>query len=67
MIRAITVKTIHGRKMFSTWEQCEKILGEGKVNIEPIISHEYPLSQFEKAFEVLLNGTASKVIMDPQH
>lgn len=67
IFRAITVKTIHGRKMFSTWEQCEKILGEGKVNIEPIISHEYPLSQFEKAFEVLLNGTASKVIMDPQH
>jgi len=67
IFRAITVKTIHGRKIFSTWEQCEKILGEETVNIDPVISHIFPLSKFEDAFKVLLDGTASKIIMDPQH
>jgi len=71
LFKAITVKTIHGRKMFSTWEKCEKLLAKDKdgksiVNVDPIVSHEFPMSKFEDAFKVLLDGTASKIIMNPQ-
>lgn len=65
IFRAITVKTIHGRKMFSTWEKSEELLAKKLVNIEPVITHEYPMSQFEKAFELLFSGNACKIILDP--
>jgi len=63
IFRSITVKTIHGRKMFHTWEEAEKLIQ--KVNIEPVISHDLPMSQFEDAFGALLSGSASKILMDP--
>jgi threonine 3-dehydrogenase len=66
IFRAITVKTIHGRKMFSTWEQSEQLLASGAVNIEPALTHEFPMTEFEKAFETLFSGMACKIEMDPQ-
>jgi len=65
LFRVITVKTVHGRKMFHTWEECEKLLAEGKVNIEPALTHELPMSQYEEAFKLLFSGTACKIVMDP--
>lgn len=66
IFRAITVKTIHGRKMFSTWEQSEQLLASGAVSIEPALTHEFPMTEFEKAFETLFSGMACKIEMDPQ-
>jgi threonine 3-dehydrogenase len=61
-----TLRSIHGRKMFRTWEESEKLLASGKVKIESTISHVFPMSQFEKAFEVLFSGNANKIIINPQ-
>jgi threonine dehydrogenase-like Zn-dependent dehydrogenase len=65
LFRAITVKSIHGRRMFSTWSACEELLATGTVDLSPVITHEYPLSQFQEAFDVLLSGKACKVVMLP--
>lgn len=35
-------QTIHGRKIFHTWIEAEKLLHKKKVDITPIISHEFP-------------------------
>lgn len=66
IFRAITIKTVHGRKIFHTWEECERILSEGKINLDPVISHIFPLSEYEKAFQVLLSGEACKILMEVQ-
>jgi pentatricopeptide repeat protein len=65
LFRAITVKSIHGRRMFSTWSACEELLATGTVDLSPVITHEYPLSQFQEAFDVLLSGKACKVGIEP--
>lgn len=66
IFKAITVKSVHGRKLWTTWQQSEKMLASGAVDVRPVISHEFPLSKFEEAFEVLLSGKACKIIMNPQ-
>jgi len=58
-------------KCFQLGKKCEKLLAKDKdgksiVNVDPIVSHEFPMSKFEDAFKVLLDGTASKIIMNPQ-
>jgi threonine 3-dehydrogenase len=56
---------IHGREMFRTWTKMENMLDKGLLNIDPIISHSKPLSEFEEAFELIKTGKGSKVILDP--
>jgi threonine 3-dehydrogenase len=56
---------IHGRKMFATWIMMETMLAKELLNIDPIISHLKPLSQFEEAFELIKIGKGCKVILDP--
>jgi len=65
IFKSITLKTIHGRKIFHTWEQAEKLLAKGKVDITPIITHEYSLDDWQEAMKVLISGAAIKILVDP--
>jgi threonine 3-dehydrogenase len=57
---------IHGRKMFATWITMETMLNKELLNIDPIISHLKPLSQFEEAFELIKTVKDCKVVLDPE-
>ena len=56
---------IHGREMFRTWTKMENMLDKGLLNIDPIISHVKPLSEFEEAFDLIKTRKGCKVILDP--
>ena len=55
---------INGRKMFETWYQAEDLILSGKVNMDPIITHEIPLADYERGFKLMQSGEAIKVIMN---
>lgn len=65
VFKSLTLKTIHGRKIFDTWIQTEKLLADGKINVQPIISHRLGMSQYEEAFAALVGGTATKIVLNP--
>jgi threonine 3-dehydrogenase len=56
-----------GRHMFRTWETMQRLLDEGKLNPQPVITHRYRLSEFGEAFGALTSGTAAvgKAVMIP--
>ncbi len=56
---------IHGRKMFETWTVMENLMAGNLLNLKPIMTHVLPLEQFEKGFQLLKEGKACKVILDP--
>jgi L-iditol 2-dehydrogenase len=35
------------------------MLETGRINIDPIVTHKYPLAEFKKAFEIAENGEES--------
>jgi len=59
----ITLKGIYGREMYETWYMMTVMLESG-LDIKPVITHRFPYTQFQEAFEVMLSGQAAKVIMD---
>ncbi|NND75199.1 MAG: L-threonine 3-dehydrogenase [Ilumatobacter sp.] len=63
ILKGLTIKGIYGREMFDTWYKAVAMLNSG-LTIDPVISHHFPLDQFEAAFEALLAGEANKVILD---
>lgn len=52
--------------VWTSWQRCLRLLSEGRVKTEELISHDFPLSKFEEAFHVTQDGTATKVVFSPQ-
>jgi threonine 3-dehydrogenase len=64
IFKSVTVRGINGRLMFETWYQCEQFLLERKLDLRPLITHQFSYHNFEEAFAVLERGEAVKVILD---
>lgn len=64
IFKGCTVLGINGRKMFETWYQMEELLLSGRLELDEIITHEFPLEQYRKAFETMISGEGIKVVLD---
>lgn len=62
IMKGLQVKGIYGREMFETWYKMIGMLQSG-LNISPVITHRFPVNDFQKAFDVMLSGQSGKVIM----
>jgi threonine 3-dehydrogenase len=52
---------IHGRLMYRTWMQMGGLLNSGNVNLKPILTHRFPLDDYNEAMEVMRSGNCGKV------
>lgn len=59
------MKTVHGRRIFHTWKQTEALVADGKVDVNKVITHRFPMTEFENAFRVLMAGQACKIVLYP--
>jgi threonine 3-dehydrogenase len=64
IFKAVTVRGINGRLMFETWYQCEQFLLQNKLDLRPLITHQFPYKDYEEAFRLLERGEAVKVLLD---
>lgn len=63
IFKMLTIKGIYGREIFSTWYKMTHLLESG-LNLAPIITHRFPVDEFQKGFDVMLSGKSGKVILD---
>lgn len=64
IFKGCTVLGINGRKMWDTWYQMENLLLSGNLQLDDIVTHEFPIEDFERAFETMISGEGIKVLMD---
>jgi len=64
IFKSIQIRTIHGRRIFRTWNKTEKLVSDKKINLDPLVSHDLPLSEFEKGYQALQSGKALKVVFN---
>jgi threonine 3-dehydrogenase len=65
VFKGATVYGIAGRRMYDTWFKTTALLRGGKVGLAPVITHRFPLEEFEKGFELMHSGQCGKVILVP--
>jgi len=58
----LTIKGIYGREMYETWYKMSVMLESG-LNIEPVITHRFHYTEFEKGFAAMKSGESGKVIL----
>ncbi|MCI0418758.1 MAG: zinc-binding dehydrogenase [Acidobacteria bacterium] len=52
--------------VWTSWKRAVQLWDEKKIQIDSMVSHEYPLSQFEEAFRATQDGSAIKVVLNPE-
>lgn len=63
--KELTILSVFGRHIWETWEETTKLLKSGKINLDPIITHRFPLSQFEEAMTIMKSGQSGKIVLKP--
>jgi threonine 3-dehydrogenase len=58
----LTIKGIYGREMYETWYKMS-VMVESGLPIDPVITHRLDYSEFQKGFDAMNAGEASKVIL----
>ncbi len=61
--KALTMKGIYGRQMYETWYKMLAMIDSG-LGMSPLITHRFPASDFQKAFDLMETGKTGKVILD---
>jgi threonine 3-dehydrogenase len=63
--KGVTIYGIFGRRIWETWVETSRLLGEGLVDVSPIITHRLPLDDVEEAMRLLEQGDVGKIVMFP--
>lgn len=64
IFKGIQVHGITGRRLFSTWYRLAGLFKAG-LNIKPIVTHTFPMSEFAKGFDLIRSGQCGKVVLLP--
>ncbi|MFM8560070.1 MAG: zinc-binding dehydrogenase, partial [bacterium] len=65
IFKGITLHGIIGRRMYDTWFQMDQLLGSGRLDLRPAITHVMPTERFDEAISLLRDGRAGKVVLVP--
>jgi len=62
IFKGLVIKGIYGREMFETWYKMASLIQSG-LDISPIITHHFPINDFQKGFDAMASGLSGKVIL----
>jgi threonine 3-dehydrogenase len=63
IFKGLVIKGIYGREMFETWYKMIAMLQSG-LKITPVITHHFPVADYQQAFQMMASGQSGKVILD---
>ena len=64
IFKKIRIYGITGRKVFSSWHKTSRFLSSGIVNPDPILTHQFPLKDYEKGIKLMKEGKCGKVMLE---
>ena len=63
IFKGLKIKGIYGREMYETWHKMVQIL-RGGLNVKKILTHTFPISNYQEAFDILDIGQCGKVVLE---
>jgi threonine 3-dehydrogenase len=63
VFNGLTIKGIYGREMYETWYKMTTMIQSG-LDISPVITHQFPYTEFEQAFALMRSGQSGKIILN---
>jgi threonine 3-dehydrogenase len=63
ILKALTIKGVYGREMFTTWRKMLGLLKAG-LDLSPLITHRLPYTEYADGFEAMRSGRSGKVVLN---
>jgi len=63
VFKGLRIYGITGRRMFETWHTLKSLLESGRLDLSPLLTHEFRLDEYENAFALARSGKCGKVIL----
>ena len=63
IFKGLVIKGIYGREMFETWYKMAALVQSG-LDLSPVITHHYSVSDFQQGFDAMRSGQSGKVILN---
>ncbi|MEO0369085.1 MAG: L-threonine 3-dehydrogenase [Pseudomonadota bacterium] len=63
VFKGLEIKGIYGREMFETWYKMTSLIQSG-LDISPILTHEFPVDDFQQGFDIMGSGLSGKVLLN---
>ncbi|WP_166424493.1 L-threonine 3-dehydrogenase [Paraglaciecola sp. 20A4] len=63
IFKGLVIKGIYGREMFETWYKMASLI-QGGLNLDPIITHQFNIDEFQQGFDTMGSGQSGKVILN---
>jgi threonine 3-dehydrogenase len=63
IFKGLEIKGVYGREMFETWYKMVAMLQSG-LDLSPMLTHQFPVEDFEQGFAAMLSGQSGKVILN---
>lgn len=64
IFKGITIYGVVGRRMYETWIQMTRFLRSGRFDPAPVITHRFPMADFDAAIAAIKSGEAGKVVFE---
>ena len=65
ILKDVRLYGITGRHIFATWYKAARFLQSGLLDPSPIITHRFPLEEFDRAMDLIAHGECGKVLLLP--
>lgn len=67
IFKGVRLYGINGRLMYETWVQVAQLLGSGRLDIRPVLTHKFALEEYAKAFDLIhqVPIQVGKVVLAP--
>ncbi|GAB4547477.1 MAG: L-threonine 3-dehydrogenase [Anaerolineae bacterium] len=65
VFKGAVVRGIVGRRLWETWYQTHGLLHAGVLNLAPLVTHQFPMREFEKAYQTFMSGESGKIMLVP--
>ncbi len=62
--KGLKIYGVTGRKMFETWRAADQLLKSKKVDLSKVVTHVIPFKEWQKGFELMMNGECGKVVIE---
>ena len=67
----LVVKEVRAQGVFSSnwraWDRALRLVRQGRVQLRPLVSHRFPLSEWQRAFELLWQRKGLKILLLPEN
>ncbi len=64
VFRSLSIYGITGRRIWDSWFKMRGLLRSGRLNVEPLVTHQFDFNDYEKGFELMQTGRCGKVVLN---